>query len=1080
MPSKMPSEDVEAGFLSSTKIQQTFGNRFAVSATEVSLSRKSSAASDLSLPLSPKTLEQPPLIDFYQQTLPKNPGKDERRRPTLTELIHGNEAAADESLEDFEKRNAKIIQAQLKPPKHPETTGTVKIHPSENGSDKAKEGSIKSDKNAGAKKFGWIEGVFVRCCANIFGVMLYLRMAWVAGQAGIIMGSLIIMLGTLITLITALSMSAICTNGQVKGGGAYYLISRSLGPKFGGAIGVIFSIANAVAVAMYVVGFAETIVELLASYGITIIDGGINDVRIIGLTTCCGLLAIIFIGLGFEAKMQIVLLIIVAASILNFYIGAFFPPSEEKKLKGMTGFSTPTLIENLYPSFRNDYYFFSVFAIYFPAATGIMAGANISGDLKNSTTAIPKGTILAIFATTFVYLSVVWICGASVIRDADGVMLPTLLETPTTITSNGWWISSIFSSIFGKGTQYFAKPDCVFDNNKQCEYGIMNDFQTVNLVALWSPLVVAGILTSTLSSALLSLVSAPKVFQAVAQDKLFPYIDYFSTGFNNNPEPQKAYIFAFIISCLVVLVGNLNAIAPIISNFYLSTYILINFACFDTSFARAPGFRPSFKYYNQWISLLGAILCVCVMFVISYVNALITFLFFGLLFLYMSHRKPDVNWGSSNQAHAYRNALQYAQKLENINEHVKNYRPQILVLSGNPAARPPLVDFAHAITKDNSLLICGHVLPYTYSGSINQLIDKITPQIRLWFHRRHLKAFYLPTANDDFRHGVQCLLQGSGLGKMKPNILFIGFKQNWNLKDEIGLKEINDYFNIIQDAFDSEMGVCVLRNAKNGFDFSELMDEKELPMIPKAEKFVEKSEKRSEWNAKSIKAFNSLRFKKSSTIMDAAGKKQSIISMDPFPEGNRRNEGRNTISGSESDSDISLTGFDMMRLAKHFNPDQIQILTAINRFQFKVIKGTIDVWWLYDDGGLSLLIPYLLTQKKSYLEGAKLRIFTLSSQSKIIEEEQKKLAALLSKFRINFAEVKVIKDDGRKPNIESILEFEKLIEPFCVDSSDLSESKKEGLIQESELSLNQEKTWRTLRMAENLQKHSSESDLIVV
>uniref|UniRef100_A0AC35FLN0 Uncharacterized protein n=1 Tax=Panagrolaimus sp. PS1159 TaxID=55785 RepID=A0AC35FLN0_9BILA len=588
----------------------------------------------------------------------------------------------------------------------------------------------------------------------------------------------------------------------------------------------------------------------------------------------------------------------------------------------------------------------------------------------------------------------------------------------------------------------------------------MERFSTFNLVALWGPLVIAGILTSTLSSALLSLVSAPKVFQAVAQDKLFPYIEYFSTGFKNNPEPQKAYILAFFISCLVVLVGDLNAIAPIISNFYLSTYTLINFACFDTSFARSPGFRPSFKYYNQWVSLLGSILCVCVMFVISYVNALITFMFFGLLFLYMSHRKPDVNWGSSNQAHAYRNALQYAQKLENIDEHVKNYRPQILCLSGNPAARPPLVDFAHAITKGNSLLVCGHVIPYAYSGNINHLIEKFTSQIRSWFHGRHLKAFYFPTANSDFRQGVQSLLQGSGLGKLKPNILFIGFKQNWNSKHENGLKEINDYFNIIQDAFDSEMGVCVLRNAKSGFDFSDLMDEKEIPIIPKAEKFVEKSEKRSEWSSKTEK-------------------KQSIVSMDPSPESVVVVERNNTVNESESDSDISLSGLDMIRLAKHFNPDQIQILTAINRFQFKVSKGTIDVWWLYDDGGLSLLIPYLLTQRKSYLESAKLRIFTLSSQSKIIENEQRKLAALLSKFRINFAEVRVIKDDGRKPNIESILEFEKLIEPFCVDS-DMPDPPKEGLIQKSELLLNQEKTWRTLRMAENLQKYSSESDLIVV
>ena len=221
----------------------------------------------------------------------------------------------------------------------------------------------------------------------------------------------------------------------------------------------------------------------------------------------------------------------------------------------------------------------------------------------------------------------------------------------------------------------------------------------------------AGILTSTLSSALLSFVSAPKLFQAVSQDRLYPYIDSFASGMWRRAEPERAYLLTFVISCAVVLVGNFNAIAPIISNFYLSTYTLVNFACFDASFAKSPGFRPSFRFYNQWVSLFGAILCICVMFVISWFNALITFLFFGLLYFYMSHRQPDVNWGSTNQARVYRNALQFTQKLESTNDHVKNYRPQILLFCGNPAARPPLVDFAHAITKGNSLLICGHIIP---------------------------------------------------------------------------------------------------------------------------------------------------------------------------------------------------------------------------------------------------------------------------------------------------------------------------------------------------------------------------------
>ncbi|KHN71392.1 Solute carrier family 12 member 2, partial [Toxocara canis] len=131
--------------------------------------------------------------------------------------------------------------------------------------------------------------------------------------------------------------------------------------------------------------------------------------------------------------------------------------------------------------------------------------------------------------------------------------------------------------------------------------------------------------------------------------------------------------------------GELNAIAPIISNFFLASYALINYSCFDASFADSPGFRPGFKYYNMWVSLAGALLCISVMFIISWSTALLTFFFFAVIFLYILHRKPDVNWGSSTQAHSYKNALQAMIKLANTEEHVKNYRPQLLVLTGNPA-----------------------------------------------------------------------------------------------------------------------------------------------------------------------------------------------------------------------------------------------------------------------------------------------------------------------------------------------------------------------------------------------------------
>uniref|UniRef100_A0AC34QZH1 Amino acid permease/ SLC12A domain-containing protein n=1 Tax=Panagrolaimus sp. JU765 TaxID=591449 RepID=A0AC34QZH1_9BILA len=131
------------------------------------------------------------------------------------------------------------------------------------------------------------------------------------------MSTIIVLLASLVTTITALSMSAICSNGIVKGGGAYYLISRSLGPQFGGSIGIIFCIANIVGAAMYVVGFAEVTRDVLKDHGFSLIDGDVNDVRFIGLAVTLILLAVVFIGLGFEAKMQVILLGIVGITILN-------------------------------------------------------------------------------------------------------------------------------------------------------------------------------------------------------------------------------------------------------------------------------------------------------------------------------------------------------------------------------------------------------------------------------------------------------------------------------------------------------------------------------------------------------------------------------------------------------------------------------------------------------------------------------------------------------------------------------------------------------------------------------------------
>ncbi|KHJ90358.1 amino acid permease [Oesophagostomum dentatum] len=830
-----------------------------------------------------KTIEHPPIMDFYPS------------RPSMLQLIHGDKAIPEEiEIEGFKKQNDELVEGQI--PHKPSKVEKFSPPPTQ-----------------ARVKFGWIEGVFVRCLLNIFGVMLYLRISWVAGQAGIGLGSVIVLLASTVTTITAISTCAICTNGDVKGGGAYFLISRSLGPEFGGSIGIIFSIANAVGGAMYIVGFAETVRDIMREASTRIMDGELWDVRIVGFATCIVLMGIIFIGTQFESKMQIFLLVILVASIVDYMVGSVFPATDAMLLRGGTGYSVTTMFENLLPSFRDED-FFSVFAVYFPAATGIMAGANISGDLADPQHAIPLGTLLAIAVTTVIYLATVWMTGSTC------------------------RCRRYFPPVWN-GSK-FIPPDCAA--NFTCPYGLMNYFQIMEMESFWGPLITAGIFAATLSSALASLVSAPKVFQAVCKDRLFPKIGYFAKPYGKNEEPRRAYALTFIIAMGVIAIGDLNTIAPIISNFFLCSYALINYACFDASFADSPGFRPGFKYYNMWVSLGGALLCIIVMFIISWATALITFFCFAGLFLYILHRKPDVNWGSSTQAHSYKNALSGMIKLANTEEHVKNYRPQLLVLCGNAAARPSLIDFAYSITKGTSLMMCGYVVPVCglgklrpniiligfktdwyrrgpipeameemneYFGTIQlrivevsrtktltsigfkgvlatrckvQVADirtnagtpqfcrmslqredspshltanttgtpkenkddqknegeegkgdtglysvmrKLERQLSEWLRKRHVKAFYVAVANASLRVGAQSLIQVCGLGKLRPNIILIGFKTDWYRRGPIpeAMEEMNEYFGTIQDAFDSNMAVCVLRNGDMGLDFSEAM-----------------------------------------------------------------------------------------------------------------------------------------------------------------------------------------------------------------------------------------------------------------
>uniref|UniRef100_A0A8C9MPX0 Solute carrier family 12 member 1 n=1 Tax=Serinus canaria TaxID=9135 RepID=A0A8C9MPX0_SERCA len=882
--------------------------------------------------------------------------------------------------------------------------------------------SKEEENKTGFVKFGWVKGVLVRnlpadfrdiwgeiCMLNIWGVMLFIRLSWIVGQAGIGLGVIIILLATMVTSITGLSTSAIATNGFVRGGGAYYLISRSLGPEFGGSIGLIFAFANAVAVAMYVVGFAETVVELLKESDTLMVDES-NDIRIIGTITVVCLLGISVAGMEWEAKAQVILLIVLLVAIVNFFIGTVIPTNTEKKARGFFNYQASIFAENFGPDFRSGEGFFSVFAIFFPAATGILAGANISGDLKDPQSAIPQGTMLAILITTIAYIAVA-ICAAScVVRDATGNVNDTIVPG---MSCNG-------SSACGLGYDFSR---CA---SQPCDYGLMNNFQVMSMVSGFGPLITAGIFSATLSSALASLVSAPKVFQALCKDNVYKGLEFFAKGYGKNNEPIRGYVLTFAIAMAFILIAELNTIAPIISNFFLASYALINFSCFHASYAKSPGWRPAFRYYNMWVSLFGALLCCGVMFVINWWAALITYAIELFLYIYVTYKKPEVNWGSSTQALYFVNALDSALALTTVEDHVKNFRPQCLALTGAPMVRPALLDITHAFTKNNGLCICCEV----YTGPRKLCVKEMNSGMekkQAWLTKNKRKAFYAAVAADSFRDGVKSLLQASGLGRMKPNTLVIGFKKDWR---SAPATQVENYVGIIQD--------FILKT--------------ELEKLEQERLALEATIKENDFEEgkRGICGF----FKKASTL---------------------------NISKHETKKGNTINTIQSMHVGE-FNQ---RLLEASTQFKKKQGKGTIDIWWLFDDGGLTILIPYILTIRKKW-KNCKLRIFTGGKVNRI-EEEKLVMASLLSKFRIKFADINIICDINIKPNKESWKFFEEMIEPYrlhesCKDMTTAEKLKRETpwKITDAELEAFKEKSYRQVRLNELLQEHSRAANLIVL
>ncbi|KAG8437783.1 hypothetical protein GDO86_008476 [Hymenochirus boettgeri] len=537
---------------------------------------------------------------------------------------------------------------------------------------------------------GTLMGVYLPCLQNIFGVILFLRLTWIVGTAGVLQTLLIVLICCSCTLLTTISMSAIATNGVVPAGGSYFMISRSLGPEFGGAVGLCFYLGTTFAGAMYILGAIEILLMYIVP-GAAIFHSPnhtedfstkLNNMRVYGTLFLTLMVFIVFVGVKYVNKFASLFLACVIISILSIYAGSiksvFDPPvfpicilgnrtlssdrfdicakttvlnnvtvatklweqfcgssnfsmsicdeyflrNDISEIAGIPGAASGILKDNLWSNYlekgsileksfqpsvdtlgskTNPHFYvlvdittsFTVLVgIFFPSVTGIMAGSNRSGDLRDAQKSIPVGTILAIITTSIVYFSTVVLFGACI----EGVVL-------------------------------------------RDKYGDAVNKNLIVATLSWpSPwVIVIGSFFSTCGAGLQSLTGAPRLLQAVSKDNIIPFLRVFGHG-KANGEPTWALLLTAFIAELGILIASLDMVAPILSMFFLMCYLFVNLACAVQTLLRTPNWRPRFKYYHWSLSFLGMSICLALMFISSWYYALVAMLIAGIIYKYIEYQ----------------------------------------------------------------------------------------------------------------------------------------------------------------------------------------------------------------------------------------------------------------------------------------------------------------------------------------------------------------------------------------------------------------------------------------------------------
>ncbi|NXI80751.1 S12A8 protein, partial [Rhipidura dahli] len=368
--------------------------------------------------------------------------------------------------------------------------------------------------------FGTWDGVFTSCMINIFGVVLFLRTGWLVGNTGIVMGMFLVSFVILVALVTVLSGIGVCEKCSIGSGGVYSMISTVLGGQVGGTIGLLYIFGQCVAGAMYITGFAESIADVLSLSNIWAVRG-------ISLAVLLGLLGINLAGVKWIIRLQLLLLFLLAVSTLDFVIGSFTHLDPEH---GFVGYSEELMFNNTLPDYSQGESFFTVFGVFFPAATGVMAGFNMSGDLQKPSSNIPLGSLAAIGTSWFLYMVFVFLLGAICTRQS-----------------------------------------------------LRYDFMIAEKVSLVGFLFLLGLYISSLASCMGGLYGAPRILQCIAQENVIPMLAFLGRGKGPNKTPVAAICLTSLITMAFVFIGQVNVLAPIVTINFMLTYIAVDYSYFSLS-----------------------------------------------------------------------------------------------------------------------------------------------------------------------------------------------------------------------------------------------------------------------------------------------------------------------------------------------------------------------------------------------------------------------------------------------------------------------------------------------------------------